>query len=100
MDCVFQVTFKVQHDIVSALRFENTIKKTVIPVDKMNFMMGSYGPKDEAYVFKSQAFTAPSGMLARGKYNCNTKFVDDDKKNHLDLNYTLAIAKDFSSADD
>lgn len=94
-DYHFVVTFKIQHDIVSALRFVNTVSKAGITVEKKDFMMGSYAPNATAYSYKSPVFTAPSGMLARGSFKARTKFIDDDKQTHLDLEYTLNIKKDF-----
>ena len=92
----FIVTYRVQHDIVPALHFVNTIKKTMVTVDQQNTMMGSYAPRAEPYTYKSQAQYAPSGMLARGAFKANTKFVDDDGFSHLELNYSLVIKKDWT----
>jgi Rho GDP-dissociation inhibitor len=36
---------------------------------------------------------APSGMLARGHYNAVSTFVDDDKKKHLEFEWSFDIAK-------
>ena len=38
---------------------------------------------------------APSGMLARGHYNAFSSFVDDDKKKHLDFDWSFDIAKEW-----
>ncbi len=38
---------------------------------------------------------APSGMLARGHYNANSSFVDDDKKKHLQFEWSFDIAKEW-----
>jgi len=38
---------------------------------------------------------APSGMLARGHYNAVSSFVDDDKKKHLEFEWSFDIAKDW-----
>lgn len=92
-DYQFFVEFKVQNDIVSALRFVNTISKAGITVEKKNFMMGSYAPSEDMYSYKSPVFTAPSGMLARGSYKARTKFIDDYQTVHLDLEYTLRDRK-------
>ncbi|MCV5333449.1 rho GDP-dissociation inhibitor, partial [Escherichia coli] len=73
MDYQFQVEFFIQHDIVPALKFVNTVSKAIFS-DKSTFVMGSYAPRVEKYTFKSPVQTAPSGMLARGKYSANTKF--------------------------
>lgn len=38
---------------------------------------------------------APSGMLARGHYNAVSSFVDDDKKKHLEFEWSFDIGKDW-----
>ena len=38
---------------------------------------------------------APSGMLARGHYNAVSSFVDDDKKTHLQFEWSFDISKDW-----
>ena len=42
-----------------------------------------------------QEEVAPSGMLARGEYSVSSSFVDDDKKTHLQFDWTFEIAKDW-----
>jgi len=61
-------------------------------------MLGSYGPQREAHtvVFPrrdDEWEQAPSGMLARGKYNALSRFVDDDKQIHLEFEYSFQIVK-------
>jgi Rho GDP-dissociation inhibitor len=34
-------------------------------------------------------------MLARGHYNAISNFVDDDKKKHLEFEWSFDIAKDW-----
>jgi len=58
-------------------------------------MMGSYGPSNDVVNWKSPQMVAPSGMLARATYKVKTVFVCDDKVKHLELNYSLAIKKDW-----
>jgi len=38
---------------------------------------------------------APSGMLARGKYDAASRFVDDDSNTHLQFDWTFEITKDW-----
>ena len=50
-------------------------------VDKMEQMLGSYGPhpKGEAYVKNFDPEESPSGMMARsGTYHVRSRVVDDD----------------------
>ncbi len=50
-------------------------------MDKLEQMLGSYGPhpKGEAYVKVFDTEESPSGMIARsGTYNVKSRVVDDD----------------------
>jgi Rho GDP-dissociation inhibitor len=38
---------------------------------------------------------APSGMILRGHYNVTSTFVDDDKKTHLQFDWSIDIGKDW-----
>lgn len=38
---------------------------------------------------------APSGLIARGHYTAVSTFVDDDKKRHLEFEWSFDIAKDW-----
>lgn len=53
-----------------------------IPVDKLEQMLGSYGPNTKETPFYVKNFDpeeSPSGMLARsGTYNVRSRVVDDD----------------------
>ena len=64
-------------------------------VDKMNIMMGSYGPKTEPHEFKTQPQEAPEGMLLRGSYVVKSKFIDDDKKEYAAWTWNFSIKKDW-----
>jgi Rho GDP-dissociation inhibitor len=48
-----------------------------------------------AHILSVQEEEAPSGMLARGHYNAVSSFVDDDKKKHLEFEWSFDIAKDW-----
>lgn len=45
-------------------------------VDKLEEMVGSYGPSAEAYTKKFSPEESPSGMLARGTYSVKSRFID------------------------
>lgn len=84
-----KVSFKIQHDVVSGLKYLHVVKRGGIRVDKMQEMVGSYGPSPgktrvyhlsearimewpnsvESYTKKFPLEEAPSGMLARGHYH-------------------------------
>jgi len=90
-----QVEFKVQHEIVSGLRYHHAVSRKGLSVDKQTFMVGSYGPKAEAYNYLTPVDEAPKGMIARGKYKIKSKFIDDDKLVHLAWEWSMEVKKDW-----
>lgn len=92
----FNIKFRVQHEIITGLKYLHSVKKTGIRVDKVEEPLGSYAPntKDKPYYERSFAeVEAPSGLLARGSYSAITKFVDDDKTVHLTFPWSFSITK-------
>ncbi|XP_042360698.1 rho GDP-dissociation inhibitor 1-like [Plectropomus leopardus] len=91
-----KISFKVNKEIVSGLKYVQNIFRKGIKIDKSEYMVGSYGPRpDEEYDFFTTMEEAPKGMLARGAYNIKSKFTDDDKHDHLSWEWTLNIKKDW-----
>nr|GEX47707.1 Rho GDP-dissociation inhibitor 1-like [Tanacetum cinerariifolium] len=90
-------TFQVRNNIVSGLKYTNTVWKTGLKVDRTKEMIGTFSPQHELYTHEIPEDTTPSGMLARGSYSAKTKFLDDDGKRYLELNYTFDIRKDWQS---
>jgi len=90
-----KVTFRVQHDVISGLKYLQVVKRKGVRVDKTEEMIGSYGPQEVPYEKKFLAEEAPSGMLARGHYEAKSKFVDDDKVTHLEWSWSFDIKKDW-----
>ncbi|KAK2987064.1 hypothetical protein RJ640_004790 [Escallonia rubra] len=87
-------SIKVSNDIVCGLRYTNTIWKTV---DSSKEMLGTFSPQAEPYTHEMPEETTPSGLFARGSYSARTKFVDDDNKCYLEMNYTFDIQKEWPS---
>lgn len=90
-----KITFVVKGQIVNGLRYVHGTYRKGMKVDKENYMVGSYGPKEEDQHFISPSDEAPKGMLFRGQYNIKSKFIDDDKNVWLAWEWTLIIKKDF-----
>ncbi|XP_066432793.1 rho GDP-dissociation inhibitor 3 isoform X2 [Eleutherodactylus coqui] len=89
------ICFKVNHEIVSGLKYiQHTFRKG-IRVDKETHMVGSYGPRAEPYEFFTPAEEAPKGMLVRGGYHMKSLFTDDDKCEHLAWEWNLNIKKEW-----
>lgn len=90
-------TFSVSNNIVSGLRYTNTVWKTGLKVDRAKEMLGTFSPQQEPYTYVTPEDTTPSGMFARGSYSARTKFLDDDRKCYLEINYTFDIRREWPS---
>jgi len=56
----------------------------------MEEMLGSYAP-GQTNEKKFPLEEAPSGMLARGKYEARSKFTDDDGHSYLDFSWSFEV---------
>lgn len=89
-----RVYFYVQREIVSGLKYLQVISRGPLK-DKQEYMVGSYGPADQAYSYTTQPEEAPKGMLARGDYTVKSRFTDDDGHDHLTWEWTIHIGKEW-----
>jgi Rho GDP-dissociation inhibitor len=64
----------------------------------MEEMLGSYAP-GQTNEKKFPLEEAPSGMLARGKYEARSKFTDDDGHSYLDFAWSFEVLFLFSATD-
>lgn len=88
------ITFIVQREIVSGLRFTNKISRGPMS-SKEQYMVGSYGPRLEPYEYKSPEEEFPNGMIARGEYKVKSTFIDDDGNDILSWDWKFEIKKDW-----
>ncbi|XP_054614960.1 rho GDP-dissociation inhibitor 1 [Dunckerocampus dactyliophorus] len=96
VDYRIKISFKVNREIVSGLKYIQQSFRKGVKVDKSDYMVGSYGPRpSEEYEYTTTVEEAPKGMLARGTYNIKSKFTDDDKHDHLSWEWSLTIKKDW-----
>ncbi|KPP63776.1 rho GDP-dissociation inhibitor 1-like [Scleropages formosus] len=91
-----KISFKVNKEIVSGLKYIQQTHRKGVRVDKSEYMVGSYGPRDAEYDFLTPLEEAPKGMIARGSYNIKSKFTDDDKHDHLTWEWNIHIKKDWN----
>ncbi|KAJ1383886.1 Rho protein GDP-dissociation inhibitor [Sesbania bispinosa] len=89
-------TFEVSNNIVSGLKYTNTVWKTGVKVDSSKEMLGTFSPQAEPYTHEMPEETTPSGLFARGTYSARSKFLDDDNKCYLEINYTFDIRKEWA----
>ncbi|KAK9137803.1 hypothetical protein Sjap_008397 [Stephania japonica] len=92
-DYQLRLTFTVKHNIVSGLTYSNTVWKGGLQVDRSKGMLGTFAPQQEPYTHTLDEDTTPSGVLVRGVYSAKLKFEDDDKRCHLELDYSFEIKK-------
>ncbi|XP_065119190.1 rho GDP-dissociation inhibitor 1 [Paramisgurnus dabryanus] len=90
-----KITFKVNKEIVSGLKYVQQTFRKGVKIDKTDYMVGSYGPRPTEYEFLTPLEEAPKGLLARGTYTIKSKFTDDDKHDHLSWEWNLNIKKDW-----
>ncbi|XP_065876062.1 rho GDP-dissociation inhibitor 1-like [Euphorbia lathyris] len=90
-------TIQVSNNIVSGLKYTNTVWKTGVKVDTTKEMLGTFSPQPEPYTLTMPEENTPSGMFARGQYSAKSKFLDDDNKCYLEINYTFEIRKDWAA---
>ncbi|XVF29241.1 hypothetical protein REPUB_Repub15cG0104100 [Reevesia pubescens] len=90
-------SFSVSNNIVSGLKYTNTVWKTGVRVDNTKLMLGTFSPQKEPYTYELEEETTPSGLFARGSYSARTKLVDDDGKAFLDVSYHFEIHKNWPS---
>ncbi|KAJ8251714.1 hypothetical protein GJAV_G00224310 [Gymnothorax javanicus] len=91
-----KVCFKVNKEIVSGLKYQQTTYRKGVRLDKSDYMVGSYGPRVSEHEFLTTCEEAPKGMIARGTYSIKSKFTDDDKNDHLSWEWNLTIKKDWN----
>lgn len=90
-----QIDFYVQREIVSGLKYQQTVSRRSVKVDKTSYMVGSYAPSKELKSYETPTEDAPHGMIARGKYNVTSKFVDDDNHEYLKWEWSFEIKKNW-----
>ncbi|KAJ3808791.1 immunoglobulin E-set [Lentinula lateritia] len=93
-----RIRFRVNHSIISGVRYIQVVKRAGVKVDKMEQMLGSYGPSpnSEPYVKNFDPEESPSGMIARsGTYNVRSRVVDDDGEVYADWEWQFKLAKEW-----
>ncbi|XP_037649075.1 rho GDP-dissociation inhibitor 1 [Sebastes umbrosus] len=91
-----KISFKVNKEIVSGLKYCQQTYRKGIKVDKSDYMVGSYAPKPTVQEFITPVEESPKGMMARGNYTIKSKFTDDDQHDHLSWEWCLSIKKDWT----
>jgi len=93
-----RITFKVNHSIISGVRYLQVVKRAGLTVDKLEQMLGSYGPhpEGEAYTKNFDPEESPTGMVARtGSYTVRSRVMDDDGGIYADWEWYFKLAKEW-----
>ncbi|AAW44709.2 Rho GDP-dissociation inhibitor 1, putative [Cryptococcus deneoformans JEC21] len=90
------ITFMIENEIVSGLKYLQVVKRSGITVDKTEAMLGSYGPQPEPFTKVFASEESPSGMLARsGTYVVRSRVIDDDNTIWLDFEWGFKLGKEW-----
>jgi hypothetical protein len=89
----FVVRFRVNHNIITGLRFQNNVRKYSLSV-KDEIVLGSYAPQSYTHEFvfpRHDWSVAPSGMVYRGKYSaeCKVRFQMKGPLNDIYLSFIV-----------
>jgi len=99
VDYSVRITFKVNHSIISGVRYVQVVRRSGIKIDKMEQMLGSYGPSPpdgQPYTKVFDPDESPSGILARtGKYEVKSRVVDDDGEIYAEWMWHFRLAKEW-----
>ncbi|KIK55593.1 hypothetical protein GYMLUDRAFT_47808 [Collybiopsis luxurians FD-317 M1] len=93
-----RIKFRVNHSIISGVRYIQVVKRAGVKVDKMEQMLGSYGPNPgtDSYVKNFEPEESPSGLLARsGSYTVRSRVIDDDGEVYADWEWQFKLAKEW-----
>ncbi|KAF9416101.1 hypothetical protein BGZ94_010307 [Podila epigama] len=90
-----KVRFRVRFGILAGLKYLQVVKRMGVVVDKTTEMVGSYAAQADPIEVRFAAEEAPSGMLARGRYEVRSRFVDDDQFVHREFRWAFEIKKDW-----
>jgi Rho GDP-dissociation inhibitor len=91
-----QIKFKVNHSIISGVRYIHLVKRAGVRVDKLEQMLGSYGPSPNPYTKAFDPEESPSGLLARsGSYSVKSTVLDDDGEIYAEWTWSFKLAKEW-----
>ncbi|KAG0149901.1 hypothetical protein CROQUDRAFT_653212 [Cronartium quercuum f. sp. fusiforme G11] len=91
-----EIAFKVEGGVVSGIKYLQIVKRTGVKVDKLESMIGSYGPSNDLHVKRFVSEESPSGMLARsGSYMARSRVIDDDGTVWADFEWSFKLGKEW-----
>ena len=86
----------VENAVVTGLRYIHVVKRSGVKVDKLEQMIGSYGPNKAPHRTTFITEEAPSGMIARsGTYHVKSRVFDDDNHTYAEFDWSFKLAKEW-----
>ncbi|MGW1074978.1 hypothetical protein [Streptomyces sp. NPDC002537] len=98
MEYSLGLEFRVNYGDTSGMRYIHAVKRAGTTVDKLEDMLGSYGPSPDGSPYKKElpAEEAATGLQARsGAYNVRSRIVGDDGTAYADFEWSYKLAKDW-----
>ncbi|CUA73819.1 Rho GDP-dissociation inhibitor [Rhizoctonia solani] len=90
------ITFFIENDVISGLRYIHIVKRAGVKVDKLEHMIGSYGPQADLRTVTFATEESPSGVIARsGTYHVKSRITDDDGHVHAEFEWSFKLAKEW-----
>jgi len=89
-----ELSFKVNHSKVSGLRYIHAVERAGVKVDKLESMIGSYGPSADILKKEVASEDAPTGMLT-DSFQVKSRIVDDDGHIHAEFEWYFKIGKEW-----
>lgn len=91
-----EIAFKVEGGVISGIKYLQVVKRAGLKLDKLESMIGSYGPSNDLHVKRFVSEESPSGRLARsGTYVATSRVIDDDGKVWADFEWYFKIGKEW-----
>ncbi|ROQ93720.1 RHO protein GDP dissociation inhibitor [Streptomyces sp. 2132.2] len=90
--------FRVNHGDTAGVRCAQVVKRANVTVDKLEEVLGSYGPSPDEDPYKKElaAQEAPTGLQARsGSYKVRSRIIADDATVYADFEWSYKLAKDW-----
>ncbi|CAA0833234.1 Rho GDP-dissociation inhibitor 1 [Striga hermonthica] len=86
-------TFVVSNNVVSGLKYEHTLWKAGIRINRSIVNLGTFSPQEKPHAIELEEETLPSGILIRGLYSARAKVIDDEGTCYMDIHYHFDIQK-------
>lgn len=91
-----QLTFQVQNEIVSGLRYSHFVYRKGLNVDRQSYLVGSYSPKPESQIYTSPIDEVRKGLAYRGTYVFESRLMDTYGNPVLFWEWAIDVQRDWA----